>query len=58
MENLQVDLCAFLPVFHKVDLFIGMKNISNRSCRNERNTRVRTSAPFPDVLRFIENRNS
>jgi len=52
MDNLHADLQAFLPVFRKADLFIGMKNISNASCRNERSTRVPTSTPFQDVLRF------
>jgi hypothetical protein len=52
MENLHTDLYAFLPVFRKVDNFIGIKSISNTSCRNERKTRVSTSVPSPDVLQF------
>jgi len=57
MDNLHANLHAFLHVFRKADLFIGMKNISNASCRNERKTRVPTSAPFPDVLQVFETRN-
>jgi hypothetical protein len=52
MENLDADLYAFLPVFCKVDKFIGMKSILNTSYRNERKTRVPTSVPSPDVLLF------
>jgi len=50
VENLNADPYGFLPVFRKADLFIGMKDISNASCRNERNTSVPTTASFPDVL--------
>jgi hypothetical protein len=52
MGNLHAHLHAFLPVFRKADLFIGMKNISNTSYKNERKTGVPNGAPFPDVLRF------
>ena len=58
MENLHADLHAFLLVFRKVNLFIGMKNISSTSYKNGRKTRVPYQCAFSGRPTVFENRNS
>jgi hypothetical protein len=58
MENLHADLHAFLLVFRKVNLFIGMKNISNTGCKNGRKTCVPYQCAFSGRPAVFEKRNS
>lgn len=58
MENLHADVHALLPVFLKVDLFIGVKHISSTSRRNERIARFSSQRASSGSLAVVENRNS
>ena len=59
MKNLHADLHAFLPVFRKADLFIGMKKIvQTQSAETKEKHAFQPVRLFSGRLAVFENRNS